>query len=328
MALKKGTAIARTGSRALVPARELAEAAREFVKSADADNTIRAYESQWRLFEEWCRLRGVQALPADPKTLAAYLTERALQGAKVSTLEQALAAIARKHLDHDFSPPQASRQVRLVWRGIRRKIGAGKRQASPLTPDALRRMIRACRSRYDLVCVRNAALLLVGFSAALRRSEIVALLVEHLVFEEEGLRIFIASSKTDQEKIGQWVGIVRGSDPKTCPVRALQAWLDASGIKEGIVFRGLRNGKLTKDALTGGDVARIVKEMALQAGLKVDRLSGHSLRSGLGTTAAKQKKSLAQIQKHMRHKGVEQTLGYIRDAELLDDDNVTSGIGL
>jgi integrase len=322
----------------LLPTPELAKLAAGLVEEADAENTTRVYASQWAQFEAWCRLRGVRALPADVNAVAGYLTERSAGKvkAKLSTLEVALAAIARKHLDHDLPPPQASsRLLKRLWKGIRRRLGAARSKAAAMSPEQLRRLLKACDGP-GLQCARDSALLVLGWSAALRRGELVALEVSDVEFQEDGLRITIRKSKGDQEGKGAVVGVVRGSDPRTCPVRTLRAWLDASGIEEGLIFRSLRNGQLTKKAreghgLRGEDVSLAIKRLADDAGYsakEIEALSGHSLRRGLGTTAAKRGSDLIRIQKHMRHKRVDQTAEYVDEAELLDEDNVTTGIGL
>ena len=126
---------------------------------------------------------------------------------------------------------------------------------------------------------------------------------------------------------GRTVGIPYGSDPDTCAVRAMRSWLATSGITEGAIFLGTRQGKPSKKRLSGRDVARVVQRAAKRAGLNVEQLSGHSLRAGLATAAAKAGKSAGAIAKQTGHRSIAMVQRYIRDAELFSD-NAASGIGL
>lgn len=315
----------------LVPAahlaelRGVAEQARELAEASQATATRKAYKSQWKAWTAWCKSFGFDPLPAAPEALALYLTAKNTAGASVSWLAQALAAIGHQHKQANLEPPQGSREVQAVWKGIRRTRGtAPEHQATPIGPVELKAM---CQTGEGLGAVRDQALLLIGFAAALRRKELIDLDVEHVQEVDEGLRVLIKRSKTDQEGKGETLGVPYGSDRVTCPVRSYRAWLEASGIKTGALFRGVIHGKLTEHRLTGNDVARIAKRAADRAGLNLEQVSGHSLRSGFATTAAKAKKPLHTIAKQTRHKSLAVLMGYIRDEELFED-NAASGIGL
>jgi site-specific recombinase XerD len=306
---------------------ELAERAVGYAQAADAPNTRRAYASQWRLFDQWCRARGLSPLPAEPAALALFVTERADTGSSVSTINQGVAAVAQRHARAKLASPTESPEVRLVMQGIRKRLGTAKKRAAPVVPDALRRMSQAVLD--SPIGLRDRALMLVGFAGALRRHELVDLDARDVEFTEDGLLVTLRRSKTDQEGAGAVVAVPYGSDRATCPVRSLRAWLDASAITEGAIFRGYRGKQMSAKRLDGRDVARILQKIARRADVSLDGLSGHSLRAGLGTTAAKQGKRLEVIQKHMRHKRLEQTLEYVRQARAFDeDDNAASGIGL
>src|SRR5205823_13088254 len=105
-----------------------------------------------------------------------------------------------------------------------------------------------------------------------RRSELVALTVADIAETKEGLEVTVRRSKTDQEGAGAVVPIPYGSHPHTCPVRALQAWLTASGISEGPLWRKVdRHGHLGAERLDSGSVARIIKHTCTLAGLNPER---------------------------------------------------------
>lgn len=318
-----------TTTRPTLPDIVLAEKALDLAEEASAASTRRVYGLQWRGFVDWCATRGVSPLPAEPAALALYLTQRVEDGVGVSTIDQIISAVAQKHELAGFPKPHAGREAKFVIKGIRKKLGHARRRAAPVGPNALRKMVRALPGE-SKAAKRDAALFLLGFAGALRRQELVDVDVEHVTFNEDGLELLLPRSKTDQEGYGATIAVPFGSDKLTCPVRALRAWLEVSGIERGAVFRSVsKSGKLGSKRLHGRDVARILQKCALRAGLSVERVSGHSLRSGLGTTAAKQGKRPDVIQKHMRHKRIEQTFEYVRGATAFDEDeNAASGIGL
>jgi integrase len=162
----------------------------------------------------------------------------------------------------------------------------------------------------------------------------VALDVEDIELVDDGLKVTIRRSKTDQEGEGRIVAVPCGSDPATCPVRSLRRWLDVAGIAEGAVFRAVnRGGALTTrrhngdGRLSARDVARVVKRAARAAGLDAKKLGGHSLRAGLATAAAKSGKSERAIMAQTGHRSPMMVRRYIRDANLFAD-NAAAGIGL
>jgi site-specific recombinase XerD len=175
--------------------------------------------------------------------------------------------------------------------------------------------------------LRDRALLLVGFAGGFRRSELAALDLMDVTDVEEGLKVLIKRSKTDQEAAGRVIGICFGSTPNTCPVRAYRAWVKASGIAEGPIFRQFHNQKMGDRAISPQTVALVVKRAAERVGLDSGELAGHSLRSGLATTAARNGVSEAAIMKQTGHRSVQMVRRYIREAELFQD-NVSARLGL
>ncbi len=177
-----------------------------------------------------------------------------------------------------------------------------------------------------LLGVRDRALLLVGFAGAFRRSELVSLDVADLSFTSDGLEVTLKRSKTDQEGQGRRIGIPFGSSPHTCPVRSLRAWLDGAGIADGPVFRDVsRRGRVGAVRLSDKAVARLVKRAARAAGLDPARFSGHSLRAGLATSAAKAGKTERAIMAQTGHKSEKMVRRYIRDASLFAE-NAAAGL--
>lgn len=214
----------------------------EFLRRSQAARTWRAYRADWEHFVGWCRAQNVVPIPVDPHAVAAYLAEYA-ETLKISTLQRGLAAISRVHHAAGLPSPasMADAVLRDTWRGIRRCKGVAQVAKAAILIDDLRRMMEFLPS--DLLGVR--ALLLVGFAGAFRRSELVSLDVEDLEFRGEGLVVSLRRSKTDQEGEGRQVGIPYGSDPVTCPFRASRAWLNASALQNGALFRSVdRHGRV------------------------------------------------------------------------------------
>jgi integrase len=178
-----------------------------------------------------------------------------------------------------------------------------------------------------LIGIRDRALLLIGLAGSFRRSELVALNVDDVQVIGDGLVVTLRRSKTDQEGEGRKVGIPYGSNPETCPVRALRAWQEASGIEAGALFRSVsRHGKIG-GRLSGFAVAIIVKRYAGAVGLEAAGYSGHSLRAGLATAAAIRGASERSIMAQTGHKSAAMVRRYIRDGSLFRE-NAAAKVGL
>lgn len=329
---------------------EDAARARAFASQATAVNTKRAYRADWADFCAWCDSRGVSALPAASETVALYVASRAevgpddedgrpTVGLKVSTIERRLSAINQAHRQTGHAAPASRRDEPLhsVWAGLTRTKGVAPDKVAPALPDDLRHMVdalpRDADGEWTLAAKRDRALLLVGFAGALRRSELAAVQAEHVQFTADGLRLFLPRSKADQEGRGATIGIHYGQRPATCPVRALRSWLQAAreatgSPLSGPVFRKVdRWGQLWETELTSGAVAKLIKRAAKRAGLDAALYSGHSLRAGFATQAARAGKHERAIMRHTRHKSERVLREYIREGALFDE-NPTDGIGL
>jgi integrase len=292
----------------------LVESARRYVEQGKAKSTRRAYRASFAGFEEWCTSRGLSACPSPPATVAIYLAALADAGAAVATIEKMLAAIAHEHRSRGFVWPRGEPAVRETMAGIRRTIGTSPTtKKAPVGDDELAALVATLGE--DLAGLRDRALLTLGWSSACRRSELVALDVADLEFQTEGLHVRVRRSKNDQEAKGLDKGVPYASSPALCAVRAVRAWLDAAGIKEGAIFRGVdRYGNVAKNRLADRTVARVVQRAALAAGLDPARYGGHSLRSGFMTTAAEKGRPLEAIMRQTGHKSERVARGYIQHA--------------
>jgi integrase len=209
-------------------------------------------------------------------------------------------------------------------RGIRRTLGAAKKEAPPILPEQLRAMMAALPSTPR--GIRDRAMIVLGFAGAFRRSEIVALNVEDLTFTDDGLVVTVHRSKTDQEGAGSKVGIPYGSNRRTCPVRSVRAWIETADIAEGPLFRGITRGGITDRRASDQAVDRAVKRAAKAAKIEGD-FSAHSLRAGLATSAARAGKGDRAIMRQGRWRSRGMVDRYVREVSLFEN-NAAAGIGL
>ena len=284
-----------------------------------AESTRTTYASGWRSWETWCRRRGLMPLPADPHALAAYLTERAEAGLCYGTMDGDCAAIAHRHHQEGLSDPTAAAVVRRVRRGLRRIIGtAPRRQAHPLTVAELAQIVASIDAESG-IGVRDRAVLLLGYAAALRPSEIAALHLADITVDAHGLLITIRRSKTDQEGHGQLVGVAAGLHAATDPIRSLRAWLDLRPVGPGPLFtRVPAHRPITRDGFGPRTVSDLVRHRGHAAGLGDLGVSGHSLRAGHATTAAVNGARIDRIAAQTRHRDLTTLFNhYIRPADAL-----------
>ncbi len=215
---------------------ETQERAKEYGRNSKSAATRLAYASDWRSFVAFATRNELPFLPAAPQTVALYLAELADVGKSVSTIRRRLAAIADMHEEAELENPTSATAVRAILGGISRAKGVAPTRKAALTTDLLKDALLAMPGE-KLPALRDRAVFLIGFHAALRRSEIAALNVEDLRFEREGVVLTLRKSKTDQEGAGYEIGLPTHPIEAICPVRALKTWLEASTIAEGPLFR-------------------------------------------------------------------------------------------
>ena len=294
--------------------------AEEYVAASTAANTRRAYDNAWRDFTDWSHSHGLDALPASPATVGLYLAEGA-DRLKVATLKLRLSAIAVRHREAGYALDRSHPAIRKVMRGVARVKGVAPNKKEAATAEILRDAIRAYAAGVSLKAKRDRALLAVGFFAALRRSELVAINVADLSFTADGVILRLPRRKTDAEGAGTDIGLPLKRDGMICPVKALREWIVAAGIVEGPIFRSISKGdKVLTPRLSDRDVARIVKAATTAAGYDASLFSGHSLRSGFVTTAARAGVADHVIMKQTGHKRLEELHGYIRRAGLFTEN--------
>ena len=303
---------------------ELSEATRGFMAAARSESTNRAYRKALESFAAW--LAPVDLASATAGNVADWLTWLATEGGrdgagvKSATVALYIAGV-RRAFDiagaHEHNPAR-SEVVAETLRGIRRKLAkrdGAQRRVDPLTIKQLRTVTRAIGTD-SAIDRRDRALLLVGFAAALRRSELCNLQVQDLAFSEEGVRVTLATSKTNQAGAHEVYGVPHARNRRDCPVHALRTWLESEGITSGPVFRGVtKGGVVGATALTGRSVARIIQRRCDNVDIDPATVAGHSLRAGFATSAHKAGHDLASIARQTGHSDLNTLKRYLRHAD-------------
>jgi integrase len=285
--------------------------------AADAPATLKAYATDLANYTAWCEANALLAMPASPQVVGAYLAA-AGEGYAAPTLRRRIAAIARAcgvaRCPLDTKHPA----IRETLRGIARRHGSRSRRAAALTTPEVRKLCRACSG--DLAGVRDRAMLLLAFAGALRRSELVALDLEHVRWTADGLTILLERSKTDERGEGALLAITRGRAEETCPVAALRLWLEQARITAGPLFRKIsRGGAVGANRLSADAVRQILLKRAGLAGIKgtlAEPVSPHGLRAGFVTTAYRNGVPDEEIMGHTRHRSLATMRGYVRRSKL------------
>lgn len=312
----------------MVDLRHLIEKVKKYARSAKSPATLKAYRREWNHFECWCRNHGLVSLPATPETVALYIADCA-SSCVVSTITRRLTAITKAHQAAGYPGSPATTKHFIVgetMKGIRRVLGTAQQGKVPLLTADIGKLVVQCPN--NLLGSRDRALLLVGFSGAFRRSELSAIDLSHISWHQEGIVITLPRSKTDQEGSGREVGIPRGRTRDTCPVRAVQSWLSEAEITNGPVFRGVdRHGNVSETRLHPDSIGKLLKRAAARAGLAVEGISGHSLRAGHATQAARNGISESKIMLQTGHKSTAMVRRYIRRGQIFRE-NAAAGLGI
>ena len=302
-----------------VPAPRLTDAltsAAGYALAEKSEATRLAYRADLKHFAAWCRTVEATALPAQPGTVAAYLAHLADSRRSVSTIQRRAAAICYAHRLGGYAAPTSDESVKAVLRGSRRQLGVAATAKAPATAKIAAAMVK--RIPPTLAGKRDRAMILLGFAAALRRSELVDLNVNAIDRRPDGIVLRIARSKTDQEGRGQEIAVPRGR--KLGVIEALDDWLSSAAIVKGAVFLRVRKGdRLTEERLTDQSVALVVKRWAKAAKLDSKLFSGHSLRAGFVTSALADGADVLKVMDVTRHRDVKTLKIYDRRAKAFKD---------
>ncbi len=302
---------------------ELKKQSASLRKRRRADATLKAYESDWRHFRDWCATAGRPALPASEETIELYLTHfSALH--KLSTLQRRVSGISQAHQAAGLESP-AGPGARAILEGVARARGARPTQKAALTPAQLADICRQIDAN-TAKGARDRALLVLGFATGLRRSELAALQVSDVEFVEQGIIVEVRKSKTDQKAQGRAMGIFPGAREETCPVRTLRIWLELRHSIAGALFTRLDDAAAPGQGITGGQVAEILKAAVERIGLDPANYSGHSLRAGMITAASSAGVPDSAIMRRSGHKSIATLQRYMRSTDLFALDPLAGAV--
>ena len=293
------------------------------LQSSKANNTVRAYKSDFNDFGIFCAQNGFKSLPSDPKIVSLYLTYLSTKDAKMSTLKRRLVSIGVIHkLKGHYLDTKHPAIIENIM-GIKRRKGSIQKAKKPILINNLKNIINVIdqQKKEEIKKLRDRSIILIGFSGGFRRNEIVSLDYDDLDFVPEGLKINLRRSKTDQFGEGFTKALPYFDSSQYCPVVSLKKLLDLSKINTGPVFRRfIKGSKLSENRLTDQTVALLIKEYLNLAGIDNKNFSGHSLRSGFATSAAESGVEERSIMAMTGHKSTEMVRRYIKEANLFKNN--------
>ena len=292
------------------------------LKSSKANNTLRAYKSDFKDFGAFCVKHGFNSMPSNPKIVSLYLTHLSAQS-KVSTLRRRLVSIGVVHKLKGHYLDTKHPVIIENLMGIKRKKGSIQTGKKPILINHLKQIINVIEEQKidEIKKFRNKTLILVGFGGGFRRTELISIDHEDLDFVEEGVKITLRRSKTDQFGEGFVKGLPYFDNEKYCPVTSLKNWIELSKIKTGPIFRRFAKGSiLTNHRLTDQSVVLIIKDCLDLAGIENKNFSGHSLRSGFATVAAESGADERSIMAMTGHKTTQMVRRYIREANIFKNN--------
>jgi site-specific recombinase XerD len=293
------------------------------LQNSKANNTVRAYKSDFNDFGLFCTQNGFKSLPSEPKIVSLYLTYLSTKNIKMSTLKRRLVSIGVIHkLKGHYLDTKHPSIIENIM-GIKRRKGSIQKGKKPLLISYIKQIINVIdkEKNKEIKKLRDRSIILIGFSGGFRRNEIVSLNYEDLDFVQEGLKISLKRSKTDQFGEGSIKGLPYFDNSEYCPVVSIRKWIEISKINSGPLFRRFKKGsKLSDSRLSDQTVALLIKDYLKIAGIESRNYSGHSLRSGFATSAAESGAEERSIMAMTGHKSTEMVRRYIKDANLFKNN--------
>ena len=292
------------------------------LKSSKANNTLRAYKSDFKDFGAFCAKHGLSSLPSEPKIVSIYLTHLS-KNSKISTIRRRLVSISMVHRlkGHYLDTKHPIITENLL--GIKRVKGSIQRGKKPILINHLKSIVNVIDEQKceEIKKLRDRSIILIGFGGGFRRTELISIDHEDLEFVPEGLKITIRRSKTDQFGEGMIKGLPHFSNEIYCPVTSLKKWLEVSKIKSGPIFRRFSKGSLlTEKRLSDQSVVLLMKEYLNLAGIENKNFAGHSLRAGFATVAAESGADERSIMAMTGHKTTQMVRRYIREANIFKNN--------
>ena len=276
------------------------------LKNSKSDNTLRAYQSDFKDFSYFCSRNGFSSIPTQPKIVALYITHLS-KSSKFSTLKRRIASISVIHKLKGHYLDTKHPIIMENLHGIKRTLGSRQKAKKPILINDLKLIIKVI----DKEKIRDKALILIGFAGGFRRSELVNIYYDDIEFVNEGVKILVKRSKTDQSGEGIIKAIPYFDNNEFCPVIALKEYIKHK-------FSGNNIGRVFE--ISDKSVALIIKRYAEKGGLDSSRYAGHSLRSGFATTAAEFGAEERNIMAMTGHKTTQMVRRYIQEANLFKNN--------
>lgn len=294
----------------------------ENIKSSKSINTQRAYKSDYNHYINFCEKNSLEYLKPNTKTISMYLTELSNNNYKFSTIRRKLVSISLAYKLNGNYLNIKNPIIDENLKSIKRKLGNLQRGKKPILLNELNKIINSIdKNKSNIRKIRDKSIILLGFSGGFRRSEIVTLDIEDIEFLNEGIKIFLKKSKTDQYGDGFFKGIPYLENKTMCPVINLSEWIKVSNIKKGPIFRKIsKSDKILDNRLSDQTVALIIKKYTKIAGIENTNFSGHSLRSGFATVAASLGVDERSIMNMTGHKSSAMVRRYIRESNLFKNN--------
>jgi site-specific recombinase XerD len=293
------------------------------LQNSKAKNTVRAYKSDFSNFGLFCAQNGFKSLPSEPKIVSLYLTYLSTKDVKMSTLKRRLVSIGVIHKYNGYYLDTKHPSIIENIMGIKRRKGSIQKGKKPILINNLKQIINAIdkEKNEEIKKIRDRSIILIGFAGGFRRNEIVSLDYEDLDFVQQGLKISLKRSKTDQFGEGLIKGLPYFDNSQYCPVVSIHKWIEISKIDSGPLFRRFNKGSnLSVNRLSDQTVALLIKDYLKIAGIESRNYSGHSLRSGFATSAAESGVEERSIMAMTGHKSTEMVRRYIKEANLFKNN--------
>ena len=300
----------------------LHEATLNNLKNSKANNTLRAYKSDFTDFAAFCSKHSLNSLPTEPKIISIYLTHLS-KNSKISTLRRRLVSISMVHkLKGHYLDTKHPIIIENLM-GIKRVKGSIQKGKKPLLINHLKSIVNVIDEQKveEIKKLRDKSIILIGFGGGFRRTELVSIDHEDLEFVTEGIKIIVKRSKTDQFGEGIIKGLPYFTNENYCPVNIIKKWLKISKIKSGPIFRRFSKGSILSDKrLTDQSVVLLIKKYLNLAGIENKNFAGHSLRSGFATVAAESGADERSIMAMTGHKSTQMVRRYIREANIFKNN--------
>jgi len=280
------------------------------LKNSKSANTLRAYQADFKDFSSFCIKNGLSSMPTEPKILSLYLTHLS-SSSKFSTLKRRIASISVIHKMKGHYLDTKHPVIMENLHGIKRVKGSSQKAKKPILINDLKLIVNVIdqANQLEKKKIRDKTIILVGFSGGFRRSELVNIDYDDVEFVNEGVKIFIKRSKTDQSGEGMTKAIPYFDNKLFCPVTNLKKWIDYSKIRSGKIFD-----------ISDKSVSLIIKKYASLSGLDPNKYAGHSLRSGFATSTAESGAEERNIMAMTGHKTTQMVRRYIQEANLFKNN--------